>query len=60
MKPKNPPDENEWEALGLYDRCTCLEYEWEDDICSYSHQIFDDESLCKCCPYHHQECYWNI
>jgi hypothetical protein len=55
----NPPEEEHWEELGLYDRCTCLEYEWVT-ICPYSADVWEELHGCECCPYHAQECSWNI
>jgi hypothetical protein len=59
MNLKPEPSEEDWEEMGLYDRCTCLEYEW-DTICPYSADVWDELLECECCPYHSQECHWNI
>ena len=53
---KKPPDEELWEELKLYDRCTCNEFNWEESICPFLFEIYDEEYLCTCCPFHQQAC----
>jgi len=51
-----PPNEETWEELKLYDKCTCKDYEWEITICPYVADIYDENIECNCCPYHQQRC----
>jgi len=53
---KKPPDEDQWEELKLYNRCTCLEYDWEEIPCPFILDIFEEEENCTCCPFHQQQC----
>jgi len=55
-----PPDKEKWKELGLLDKCTCKEYEWEEEVCPYIEEIHEKETLCRCCPYHVQDCLWSI
>ncbi len=54
-----PPVEEKWEELGLEDKCTCKEYEWET-ICPFYSDVWEEIFECECCPFHSQECFWNI
>jgi len=51
-----PPEEDKWQELRLYDRCTCLEYDWQPYICPYACEFYDDEAECTCCPYCENNC----
>ena len=55
----NPPDEEQWEELGLYDHCTCYIYNWET-ICPYDYEMYDEERECECCPFHSRGCFEDI
>jgi len=52
---KKPP--KDWEDLPEFkDRCTCKEYEWEENVCPYQDEINDKIYVCNCCPFCHQQC----
>jgi len=54
-----PPDN--WEDMEEFeDRCTCDEYEWEEDVCPFSEEIHEELEYCTCCPYCRQECFNDI
>lgn len=60
MTKKKPPNECEWEELKLYDRCTCNEYNWEEQPCSYMEELHNKQCFCTCCPHHIRECMEDI
>lgn len=54
-----PPSEEEYEALGIMDGCTCKEYAWEAEACPFAEEIWGKDLLlvCECCPWHRHECF---
>jgi len=50
MALKQPPEN--WDDIeGVLTRCTCDEYEWEEQSCPYSEDIDGVyDHFCKCCP----------
>jgi hypothetical protein len=44
-----------------FEKCTCAEGQGQDEhTCPYASEMYNDESLCTCCPYCEEQCALDI